>query len=178
MLWKLRAGLSKETFVSQLQRSRVSSPNGEEDASSSDARASDTALGLLVTCLDRDMEFVWTPKHLDKTGWHRSSSVQIKPLEPTNPFFSANPATIRIGNLDSQSGRRSKRGIVSESPSSERRLSWAASRAQNASQIQGQRLLEFFHNQVFRFITRFSIERYQASDDLESHVRSQHCSFV
>ena len=51
---------------------------------------------LLVTYLDRDMEFVWTPKHLDKMSWHRSSSVQIKPLQPTNSFFSANPATIRI----------------------------------------------------------------------------------
>jgi hypothetical protein len=46
---------------------------------------------LLVTYLDRDMELVWTPKHLDKMSWHRSSSVQIKPLQPTNSFFSANP---------------------------------------------------------------------------------------
>ena len=90
-------------------------------------RASDTTLGLLVTYLDRDMEFVWTPKHLEKMSWHRSSSVQIKPLQPTNSFFSANPATIRIDSLDFQSGRRSKREIVSESPSSERRLLWATS---------------------------------------------------
>jgi hypothetical protein len=61
---------------------------------------------LLVTYLDRDMEFVWTPRHLDKMSWHRSSSVQIKPLQPTNSFFSANPATIRIDSLDFQSGRR------------------------------------------------------------------------
>src|SRR5580700_4338944 len=81
----------------------------------------------LVTYLDRDMEFVWTPKHLDKMSWHRSSSVQIKPLQPTNSFFSANPATIRIDSLDFQSGRRSKREIVPESPSSERRLLWATS---------------------------------------------------
>src|ERR1700683_508083 len=64
-----------------------------------------TASRLLVTYLDRDMEFVWTPKHLDKMSWHRSSSVQIKPLQPTNSFFSANPATIRIDSLDFQSGR-------------------------------------------------------------------------
>jgi hypothetical protein len=38
---------------------------------------------LLVTYLDRDMELVWTPKHLDKMSWHRSSSVQIKPLQPS-----------------------------------------------------------------------------------------------
>ncbi len=65
---------------------------------------------LLVTYLDRDMEFAWTPKHLDKMSWHRSSSVQIKPLQPTNSFSSANPATIRIDSLDFQSGRRSKKG--------------------------------------------------------------------
>ena len=82
---------------------------------------------LLVAYLDRDMEFVWTPMHLDKMSWHRSSSVQIKPLQPTNSFFSANPATIRIDSLDFHSGRRSKREIVSESPSSERRLLWATS---------------------------------------------------
>ena len=29
--------------------------------------------------IDRDMEYVWTLKHLDKTNWQRSSSVQIKP---------------------------------------------------------------------------------------------------
>src|SRR5580698_7797745 len=85
------------------------------------------ALKLLVTYLDRDMELVWTPKHSDKMSWHRNSSVQIKPLQPTNSFFSANPATIRIDSLDFQSGRRSKREIVSESPSSERRLLWATS---------------------------------------------------
>src|SRR3984957_10760494 len=90
-------------------------------------RASDTTLGLIVTYLDRDMEFVLTPKHLDKMSWHRSSSVKIQPLQPTNSFFSANPATIRIDSLDFQSGRRSKREIVSESPSSERRLLWATS---------------------------------------------------
>ena len=65
---------------------------------------------LLVTHLDHDMEFVWTPKHLDKMSWHRNSSVQIKPLQPTNSFFSANPATIRIDSLDFRSGRRSKKG--------------------------------------------------------------------
>ena len=86
-----------------------------------------TASRLLVTYLDRDMEFVWTPEHLDKMSWHRSSSVQIKPLQPTNSFFSANLATIRIDRLDFQSGRRSRRQIVSESPSCERRLLWAAS---------------------------------------------------
>ena len=91
------------------------------------ANASVNASRLLVTYLDRDMEFVWTPKHLDKMSWHRSSSVQIKPLQPRNSFFSANPATIRIDSLDFQSGRRSKREIVSESPSSERRLLWATS---------------------------------------------------
>src|SRR5258708_38434617 len=36
---------------------------------------------LLVTYLDRDMDFVWTLKHLDKTSWQRGSSVQIKPLQ-------------------------------------------------------------------------------------------------
>jgi hypothetical protein len=82
---------------------------------------------LLVAYLDRDMEFVWTPKHLDKMSWHRSSSVPIKPLRQTNYFFSANPATIRIDSLDFQSGRRSKREIVSESLSSGRRLLWATS---------------------------------------------------
>jgi len=69
-----------------------------------------TTSRLLVTYFDRDMEFVWTPKHLDKMSFHRSSSVQIKPLQPTNSFFSANPATIRIDSLDFQSGRRSKKG--------------------------------------------------------------------
>jgi hypothetical protein len=39
-------------------------------------RASDTTLRL-VTYFDRDMELVWTPKHLDKMSWHRSSSVQL-----------------------------------------------------------------------------------------------------
>ena len=80
---------------------------------------------LLVTYLDRDMELVWTAKHLDNMSWHRSSSVQIKPLQPTNSCFSANPATNRIDSLDFQSGRRSKRERVSASPSSERRLLWA-----------------------------------------------------
>jgi len=28
--------------------------------------------------VDRDMDFVWTLKHLDTTSWQRSSSVQIK----------------------------------------------------------------------------------------------------
>jgi hypothetical protein len=28
---------------------------------------------LLVTYLDRDMDFVWTLKHLDKTSWQRGS---------------------------------------------------------------------------------------------------------
>ena len=64
---------------------------------------------LLVTYLDRDMELVWTPKHLDKMSWHRSSSVQIKPLQPTNSFFDQ------------------KKEIVSESPLSERCLLWATS---------------------------------------------------
>jgi hypothetical protein len=41
---------------------------------------------LLVTYLDRDMEFVWTLKHLEKTNWQRSSSVQIKP-----PRFTTRP---------------------------------------------------------------------------------------
>jgi hypothetical protein len=86
-----------------------------------------TTCRLLVTYLDRDMEFVWTPEHLDKMSWHQSSSVQIKPLQPTNSFFSANLATIRIDSLDFQPGRRSRRQIVSESPSCERRLLWAAS---------------------------------------------------
>src|SRR6266853_2764254 len=42
---------------------------------------------LLVTYLDRDMEFVWNLKHLDKTSCQRSSSVQIKPpqLKPFRP---------------------------------------------------------------------------------------------
>src|SRR5580704_19601577 len=31
--------------------------------------------------LDPNMEFVWTLKHMDKTNWPRSSSVQIKPLQ-------------------------------------------------------------------------------------------------
>src|SRR5580700_4077823 len=84
-----------------------------------------TTSRLLVTYLDRDMEFGWTPKHLDKMSWHPSSSVQSKPLQPTNSCFSANPATNRIDSLDFQSGRRSKRERVSASPSSERRLLWA-----------------------------------------------------
>jgi hypothetical protein len=82
---------------------------------------------LLVTYLDRDMEFVWTPKHSDKMSWHRNSSIQIKPLQPTDSFFLANPAAIGIDSLDFQSGRPSKKGIFSESPSSESRLSWATS---------------------------------------------------
>src|SRR5271169_6011946 len=41
---------------------------------------------LLVIYLDPDMEFVWTLKHLDKTNWQRSSSVQIKP-----PRFTTRP---------------------------------------------------------------------------------------
>src|SRR5713101_6992967 len=44
------------------------------------ARRSLPTSRLLVTYLDRDIEFVWTLKHLDKTSWQRSSSVQIKPL--------------------------------------------------------------------------------------------------
>lgn len=58
-----------------------------------------TRCRLLVAYLDRDMEFVWTPKHLDKMSWHRSSSVPIRPLQPTKSFFSANPATIRIDSF-------------------------------------------------------------------------------
>ena len=46
--------------------------------------------------------------------WHRNSSVQIEPLQPTNYFFSAHTPTIRIDWLDFQSGTRSKREIVSE----------------------------------------------------------------
>src|SRR6266852_4578836 len=45
------------------------------------ARRSLPTSRLLVTYLDRDMDFVWTLKHLDKTSWQRSSSVQIKPLQ-------------------------------------------------------------------------------------------------
>ncbi len=37
--------------------------------------------------LDRDMEFVWTLKHLDKTSWQRSSSVQIKPPQLKSVLF-------------------------------------------------------------------------------------------
>jgi hypothetical protein len=61
---------------------------------------------LVVTYLDRDMDFVWTLKHLDKTSWQRSSSVQIKPPQPKNllpSISSANPATIRIDNFEFQS---------------------------------------------------------------------------
>jgi len=47
-----------------------------------------TTSRLLVTNLDRDMEFVWTLKHLDKTSWQGSSSVQIKP-QPKLVFVSA-----------------------------------------------------------------------------------------
>ena len=46
--------------------------------------------------------------------WHRNSSLQIKPLQPTNLFFSANAAVIRIDWLDFQSGTRPKREMVSE----------------------------------------------------------------
>jgi hypothetical protein len=74
------------------------------------------------------------------TGWQISSSlseeiqnelatkfvVQSKPLQP-NSFFLANPPTIRIDGLHFQSAGRSKREIVSKSPSSRRRLLWAAS---------------------------------------------------
>ena len=76
--------------------------------SRSQARRSRTTSRLLVTYLDRDMEFVWTPKHSDKMRWHWNSPVQIKPLQPINSFFSASPATIRIDRLDFQSGRRSR----------------------------------------------------------------------
>jgi len=70
----------------------------------------------LVTYLDRDMDFVWTLKHLDKTSWQRGSSVQIKPPQPnfvfTNnfsesrnqnhsaPISSEYPATVLIDNND------------------------------------------------------------------------------
>jgi hypothetical protein len=37
-------------------------------------RASDTTLRLFVTYLDRDLEFVWTLKHLDKTNWQNQAS--------------------------------------------------------------------------------------------------------
>jgi len=36
----------------------------------------------VVIYLDRDMEFVWTLKHLHKTSWQWSSSAQIKSLQP------------------------------------------------------------------------------------------------
>jgi hypothetical protein len=35
----------------------------------------------LVTYLDRDMEFVWTLKHLDEMSWQTSSLVQINSHE-------------------------------------------------------------------------------------------------
>ena len=45
---------------------------------------------LLVTYLDRDVEFVWTLKHLCKTNWQRSSSVQIKPRNQKQHSFISN----------------------------------------------------------------------------------------
>ena len=42
--------------------------------------------------LDREMEFVWTLKHLDKKNWQRSSSVQIKPPRfTTHPLLGLGP---------------------------------------------------------------------------------------
>jgi hypothetical protein len=42
---------------------------------------------LSLPNLDRDMEFVWTLKHSDKTNWQKSSSVQIKPPQPKILLF-------------------------------------------------------------------------------------------
>jgi len=47
---------------------------------------------LSLPNLDRDMEFVWTLKHSDKTNWQRSSSVQIKPPRfTTRPLLGLGP---------------------------------------------------------------------------------------
>ena len=45
---------------------------------------------LVVTNLDRDMEFVWTLKHLNKTSWQRVS--QFKSA-PRNQFRNYRPGT-------------------------------------------------------------------------------------
>lgn len=45
-------------------------------------RESRSTSRLVVIYLDRDMEFVWTLKHLHMTSWQWSSSAQIKPLQP------------------------------------------------------------------------------------------------
>jgi hypothetical protein len=54
-----------------------------------------TRCRLPVTYLDRDMEFVWNLKHLDKTSCQRSSSVQIKP-----PQLKPRPNKCRIPRND------------------------------------------------------------------------------
>jgi hypothetical protein len=52
-----------------------------------------TASRHLITYRDRDVALVWTLEHLFKTNWQRSSSVQIKPSQPSelavNPLQSS-----------------------------------------------------------------------------------------